>query len=50
VKNQEINDLATHPKEDNHNSITNNKNNRRQQSLAFNVSQHQWTQFLNKKA
>jgi len=32
-----------------HNSTSNNKNSRKQQSLVLNISQHQWTQFPNKK-
>jgi hypothetical protein len=32
-----------------HNSFSNNKNNRKQQSLFPNISQHQWVQFPNKK-
>jgi hypothetical protein len=31
-----------------HNSICKDKNNRKQQSLFFNISYHQWTQFSNK--
>jgi hypothetical protein len=32
-----------------HNTTSNNKNNRNQQLLAFNISQDQWTQSPNKK-
>jgi hypothetical protein len=51
-KNQEINRLTTKPKRrkpHKHNTTSNNKNSRKQQSLVFNISQHQCTQFTNKK-
>ena len=43
---QEIHHLTTNPKEENYTHIittSNNKNSKNQQSLVFNISQHQWT-------
>ena len=49
-KKQEINHLPINTKEPHkHNTTSNNKNNRNQLSLVFNISQHQGTQFIKKR-
>ena len=48
-KKQKSNLTPNQKKSHMHNSNSNNKNNRKQQSFVLKVSQHQWTQFPNKK-